>query len=289
MAAIMACIGGEEVHRQWGTGRITGDRIGPRKTPFGLSGDIFLVNSSDPSFYLLSRYGAGMAKTSPASVNDRANMYALKDLGVQDVVGWGPGGAITHSIAVGELVILADLIDRTYLRTRTFFEQSPLGYLRQFPVFCPQLRQTIGKVLNEMKLAHHASGTAAVCEGPRLETPAEVRMLGSFGAQVVTHTFAPEVFLAKELQLCYAGVCYVVNYAETGSRHRPFAAGDLFGGLTQTSDAERLAGVVGAMTEVVRNVARMRAEGPRGCECDKTMAANVREYNLQADWREWFT
>ncbi|HUT59637.1 MAG TPA: MTAP family purine nucleoside phosphorylase [Phycisphaerae bacterium] len=289
MAATIACIAGEEVHRQWDARRIGGERLGPRPTPFGDSGEIFLVTENGRSFYLLPRYGAGLRKTAPRRVNDRANLYALKDLGVQAVLAWGPGGAITHTIAVGDLVVLDDLIDRTYLRSKTFFEDSPLGFLRQFPVFCPSLRRVVSEVLHEMKLVYHGAGTAAVCEGPRLETPAEVRVLGALGAEVVTHSFVPEVFLAKELQLCYAAVCYVVNYAETGSRHRPFAAGELFGGLTQESDSDRLAGAVGAMSRIVSNVAEAAERQQRvDCDCGATMAHHVRQYDLPDDWRQWF-
>ena len=288
MAPTIACIAGEEVHRQWDSGSISGQRIGPRGTPFGPSGEIFLIPSDDSGFYLLPRYGAGMGKTAPFKINYRAGLYALKDLGVQYVLAWGPGGAITHNIAVGDLVILDDVIDQTHLRPKTFFEDSPLGFLREFPVFCPTLRRLAAGVLSDMKLVYHATGTAAVCEGPRMETPAEVRKLGSVGAEVVTHAFVPEVFLAKELQLCYAAICYVVNYAETGSRHRPFTAGDLFGGLTPKSEGERLAGTVAAMSEIVRNVAAAVATTPKACECDKTMAGNIRAYNLPEDWRKWF-
>jgi len=253
MATKIACIAGGEIYRQWDAGRIDGDRIGPRATPFGDSGEIFLINGPSP-FYLLPRYGAGMDKTSPCRINSRANMYALKDMGVQHVLAWGPAGAITHNIAVGDLVILEDVIDRTYLRKQTFFEDSPLGFLRQFPVFCPMLRRVINNVLQSMKLVHRPSAVAAVSEGPRLETPAEVRMLMAIGAEVVTHSFVPEVFLAKELQMCYAAVCYVVNYAETGSRHKPFVAGDLFGGLSQSSETQRLAGAVGALSRIAAGV-----------------------------------
>ncbi|MCK4601635.1 MAG: MTAP family purine nucleoside phosphorylase [Phycisphaerae bacterium] len=292
MAPTVACIAGEEIYRQWDTGRISGRQVGSRETPFGPSGEIFLIEADDESFYLLPRYGAGMGKTAPRKINDRANLYALKDMGVQCVLAWGPGGAITHNIAVGDLVILSDVIDRTYLRQKTFFENCPLGFLRQFPVFCPTLRNVAGEVLHSMKLLYHGGGIAAVCEGPRLETPAEIRMLATVGAEVVTHTFVPEVFLARELQLCYAAICYVVNYAETGSRHRPFGAGTLFGGLTQQSDTERLAGTVGAMSQIVRNVAAAlksaEKEGEKKCECDKTMSAHIRQYNLPDDWRRWF-
>jgi len=288
MSATIACIAGEEIHRQWATGRIEGERIGCRGTPFGESGEILLVRTEDVSYYLLPRYGQGLAKTAPSRINDRANLYALKDLGVERVLAWSAGGAITHTIAVGDLVILDDLIDRTYLRTGTFFPDSPLGYLREFPVFCPHVRRALAEALGELKLVYHGSGTVAVCEGPRLETPAEIRMLGMIGAEIVTHAFVPEAFLAKELQLCYAAVCYVVNYAETGSRHHPFAPGSLFGPLSPKSEGERLAGVVAAMNEIVRSVVVSVDREGRTCDCGRTMAGHVEQYDLPKDWREWF-
>ncbi len=289
MAVTIACIAGEEVYRQWEAGRIQGRSLGGRNTPFGVSGEVFLVEADPQPYYLLPRYGAGILKTAPHKVRDRANLYALKDLGAEMVVAWGSGGAVTHNIAVGDLVILDDVIDMTHQRPRTFFEDSPLGFLRQFPVFCPSLRRVLGSVLHDMKLVYQGAGTAAVCEGPRLETPAEVRMLAALGAEIVTHAFVPEVFLARELQLCYAAVCYVVNYAETGSRHRPFAAGELFGGLTQPSDGDRLAAAVGAMSRVVAEVAAAPRQTSSECDCRQTMAHHVRDYNLPQDWRKWFT
>ena len=288
MPVTIACISGEEIHRQWDAGRIEGERLGSRDTPFGPSGEVFLVQADDVPYYLLVRHGKGLAKTSPALVPDRANIYALKDLGVECILGWAPGGAITHNIAVGDLVVLSDLIDGTHLRKRTFFENSPLGYLRQFPVFCPQLRRVVGEVLGGMKLVYHPGGTIVVCEGPRLETPAEIRMYSTVGAQVVSHAFAPEVFLAKELQMCYAAVCHVVNYAESGSKHRPFAAGSLFGPLSDKTDGERLAGIVGAQVQIVRQVALALKAGRAQCECAEPMANNIRQFNLSPNWHDWF-
>jgi len=289
MPTTIACISGEEVHRQWDAGRIEGERIGPRPTPFGDSGEIFLVHADDVSYYLLSRHGKGLAKRAPAGVPDRANIYALKDLGVERILGWGPGGAITHNIAVGDLVILGDLIDGTHLRQRTFFEDNPLGYIRQFPVFCPQLRRVLGEVLSEMKLVHHLGGTVVVREGPRLETPAEIGMYSTVGAEVVSHVFVPEVFLAKELQMCYAAICYAVNFAESGSKHRPFAPGNLFGPLSDKSDRERLAGIVGAQGQIVRQVALALQAEPAKCDCGQAMADNIRQFNLSPDWHNWFS
>lgn len=288
MAAIVACIAGEEIYRQWEARRLAGKELGVRNTPFGPSNPIFTIDGDGESFYLLPRYGPGLAKKPPSKINYRANMYALKDLGVQCVLAWGPAGAVTHNIAVGDLVLPSDLIDLTRLRSTTFFDNSPLGFLRQFPVFCPNLRCLMAEVLQSMKLVHHSDGTVAVCEGPRLETPAEIRMLGTMGAEIVTHTFVPEVFLAKELQLCYCAISYVVNYAETGSRHRPFAAGELFAGLTNKSDNQRLSGAVAAMTQIVHDLSQLVRQRPKACDCDKTMEGNIRAYGLGRDWHEWF-
>ncbi|MFW6066203.1 MAG: MTAP family purine nucleoside phosphorylase [Planctomycetota bacterium] len=288
MPVTIACIAGEEVHRQWQAGRIEGDRIGPRNTPFGESGEIFSVSDDQAEFLLLSRHRPGLEKTAPRLVNDRANIYSLKDLGAEAVIAWGPAGAVTHNVAVGDLLILSDVIDQTFLREKTFFEDSPLGYLRQFPVFCPRLRRALGDVLHEMKLVYHGTGVAAVREGPRLETPAEVRMLATTGAELLTHAFVPEVFLAKELQLCYAGLCYVVNYAETGSHHRPFPSVDLFGQPPEARERQRLESAVGAMSEIARRVADAMGVPAEQCECAEPMARQIEHYDLSDDWHQWF-
>jgi len=288
MTTALACIGGEEVYQQWQAGRVDAEALGRRETPFGTSAEILKVPDEGQPFYLLPRRGPGERKTPMDRVNYRANIYALKELGVRCILAWGPGEAITHNIAVGDLVAPDDLIDRTHLRPQTFFEDSPLGFLRQLPVFCTALRQAVFEVLEEMKLIYHASGVAAVCEGPRHRTPAEVRALAGIGARIVTQSFAPENFLARELQMCYAPVCYVVAYAETGSRRRTFSTGDLFTEFSEAGDADRLAGAVGAMNQIARNVALRVRQGPTECECADAMAANIRRYDLPDDWRKWF-
>ncbi|MBS3734937.1 MAG: MTAP family purine nucleoside phosphorylase [Phycisphaerae bacterium] len=287
MAAMIACIAGEEITRQWSDGQLAGEELGRRETPFGLSGPIYHVTNHERPFYALARYGSGLAKPAPHRINNRANIYALKDLGAAGVLAWGPGGAITHDLAVGNLVMLSDLIDQTFLRNQTFFADCALGYLRQFPVFCPALSRVAAEAAGRVNLAHHTAGTAAVREGPRLETPAEIRTLAAVGAALVTHLFVPEVFLARELQMCYAAACYVVNYAETGSRHRPFAAGGLFGGLVTATDAERVTATVRRMGELVSAVAAAAEAGDLSCDCAATMARNVEVYGLSDDWRTW--
>jgi 5'-methylthioadenosine phosphorylase len=287
MSARLACLAGATVYRMLDSGRLTARQLPPVKTPFGPSREVFLVEGSPP-FYVMPRHGPGRRRPAPSQINHRANLYALKDLGVQCVLGWSAAGAVTHDLLVGEIIIPSDVIDLTRHRAATFFEKSCLGFLRQFPVFCPDLQQALEEVCSAMDLPCRAGATAAATEGPRLETPAEVRMLWILGAQLVTHTLVPEVFLAKELQLCFAGACYLVSYAETGSRHRPFSTRDLFGGLTKASQDERLRQATGALPEILQRLARRLEESPKTCQCDQALVASADEFDLPPDWHDWF-
>jgi len=288
MEVALACIAGEEIFRQWNLRGAGVEALGHRPTPFGDSCEIYLVSNVPAPYYLMPRHGAKLAKAPPWTINSRANIYALKELGVRAVLAWAPGGAITHDVAVGDLIVLGDVLDQTFRRDKTFFEHSPLGFLRQFPVFCSALRrETIG-VLDELSLRHVDDGTVAVTEGPRLETPAEVRLLNHVGVDFVTHTLVPEMFLTKELQLCYAAVLYVVNYAETGSRHRPFAQGGLFGRPADEPEAERLAAALGSMSQIVSRAAESVSSQAGSCECGEPMRVQAAAYGLSKDWRSWF-
>ncbi|MFP4052576.1 MAG: MTAP family purine nucleoside phosphorylase [Phycisphaerae bacterium] len=288
MTTTLACIAGEEVYRQIRSHNLPAEPIGRRDTPFGTSGELFRVECDGAAYYLLARYGEGAGKIAPRKVASRANIYALKDLGVSEIIGWGAGGAITHSMAVGDVCVLADVMDRTYLRDKTFFENSPLGYLRQFPVFCPTLRNACIEALGELEVPRHWDCVAAVTEGPRLETPAEVRVLNALGAQVVTHTFIPEMFLARELQMCYAAVCYIVNYAETGSHHRPFRA-TLFNTPEDSAASRRLVLALRSVGDVMAAVCSAAADhAPTECDCTAPSAKAVRSAGFSDNWRTWF-
>jgi len=288
MAATFACIAGGPVCRAMESGALKARALDSAGTPFGEPEAIYLVDDAPAPFYLALRQQPGHTRVAPSGFNYRATLYALKDLGVRGVLSWSAAGAIKHNISIGHVVVPDDVIDLTRCRATSFFERAGLGLLRQFPVFCPALRQAATAVLDELDLHAHVGGTAVATEGPRLETPAEIRMLASYGADLVTHHLVPEVFLAKELQMCLAGACYVVNYAETGSRHRPFITGDLFGGLTEVSMADRLEHVSQALPDVLRRIAQRCAAREGTCECERTMAANIAEHNLPDDWRRWF-
>jgi len=132
------------------------------RTPFGFAGPVHLYERDGFAYFFLSRHGErGYEKTAPY-VNYRANVYAAKTLGVERIIAWSGPGIISKRMRPGDLALPDDLLDFTRNRPRTFYEGRGIGFLRQFPVFCDAVRM-------------HKGGTYACTEGPRLETPAEVR------------------------------------------------------------------------------------------------------------------
>ncbi len=288
MSAKMACLTGRSAYQLIESGQLVGKELPRRETPFGQSEPIFLIEGEPAEFYLMPRYSPGLSRSGAYGCNSRANLYALKDLGVQVVLNWSLAGAITHNLSIGQIVLPDDVIDFTRRRPATFFDGSRLGVLRQFPVFCPTLRRCLEDVLKQMRLPCRSGGTVAVTDGPRLETPAEVRMLAAVGAELVTHSLTPEVFLARELQMCFAGACYLVNYAETGSRHRPFSTGELFREPKHDRHDQRGGLAVDSLGELLGRLAETVAKTGSVCQCDRSMDENTAAEGLGTDWRKWF-
>lgn len=288
MSAHMGCLAGPAVYRLRQQETFRARALGQRQTPFGLSEMVFEVEDEQAPFYLICPHGAEGYQRSDSFVNHRANLYAFKDLGVEAVLGFTAAGAISHNYDVGDLVLLSDVIDQTTRRANTFFEGDGVGVLRQFPVFCQDMQRAMAANLAEMRCRHHEGGTLVVTEGPRLETAAEVRFYGAAGGQLVSHALAPDVFLAKELQLCFGGIVYVANFAETGSSYRPYSAETLFGGPPLT-DQSRLERAVDLLGELVRRVSRLVALQGAECPCGLPMRDRAQRFGLPTEWRQWFT
>src|SRR3990170_8176666 len=148
-------------------------------TPFGESASIHRFKSeakaSHYSFLFLSRHGERGYEISAPFVNYRANIWALKEIGVERIISWTGPGIINRKFKVGDYVLPDDLIDETKARKYTFFEKKGLGFIRQNPVFCPELRTSAKNVMKELKQRFHPEATYVCTEGPRLETPAEIR------------------------------------------------------------------------------------------------------------------
>jgi 5'-methylthioadenosine phosphorylase len=285
MSPSVACIGGTSAYDLLREGALVARRLGPQATPFGASQPIFLCETRFGEFYFLSRHGESGYDLAPSFVNYRANIYALKDIGVRAVVSWSETRAISHNYKIGQYVIVDDLIDETTSRPNTFFENQGLGVVRQWPVFCPSLRSALLVTLREEGCCAADHGVYVCVAGPRRETPAEVRKYASYGAELIGLTLAPEVFLAKELQLCYASICYVASYAENGSDFRPFENGRV---LDRAVEAQRAAAAVERLPRLLERLCDVLKRTPAACTCESSMQHHIAGGQIGLDWRTWF-
>ncbi len=219
-------------------------------------------------------------------INYRANIWALKSLGMARIVVWSGPGAIDPTLRVGQFMLPDDLIDETRARAYTFFEGLGIGFVRQSPVFCPDLRGVVSETMSVLGSECRDGGTYVCTEGPRLETPAEVRKFRILGGDLVGMTLVPEVFLAKELEMCYVPICYVSNYAE-GVRPRDFAPGMLFEGLLSDEEGHAVDEAVNRFPEIVGAVVKTLARRERSCMCGRLMERYRRRGDIGPDWRTW--
>jgi len=164
--------------------------------------------------FFLQRHGSPRA-IPPHLVNYRANLWALKSLGVDDVVAINAVGGISSGMGPGRLVIPDQAIDYTWGREHTVDEGGggELMHIDFTEPYDRELRLALIDVADAARIPHEASGVHGVMQGPRLETAAEIRRMGRDGCDVVGMTGMPEASLARELGLAYASVCMVVNPA----------------------------------------------------------------------------
>ena len=237
----LACVSGIAVDRLLrNTGRVT-EELGPQATPYGTSQPISACTCDAGTWLFLPRFGANGQPVAPHEINYRANLYALREAGVQRIVAWMDSKAISHNYRVGQFVLIDDLIDETVAPPTSCVPTFDTAHIRQWPVFCPDLRQNIARTLQDLETPFTDRGVYVCVDGHRQETPAEVRKYASFGGDLIGRALAPEVFLAKELELAYASACYVSGYAEGGSGARPFERGQV---LEWSVEQERVAAAV---------------------------------------------
>ena len=246
-----------------------------KETPFGCSMPVLFMEHQGRRFYVLPRHGEGQYRVSAPFVNYRANVWALKELGVRRIIAWTGPGSLTPKLEIGEFVLPGDLIDMTRNRSSTFFENKGIGLLRQEPVFCPTLEKASESVLAEYGTPVARGAVYAVSEGPRLETPAEVKMLRQLGAELVGMTLAPEAFLARELEICYHPIAYVTAFAE---------------GVAEVGDAERRKRsneAVNRIPEITWSLLDAIPDTPFACSCQDAMLRYKQRGVIGDDFHEW--
>ena len=181
-------------------------------TPYGPSPDITITQIDDVRVAFLPRHGL-RHEFPPHKVNYRANIWSLKQLGVERIVATNAVGAMRESYRPGNLVIPLDLVDFTRLRNQTFYDSEPVVHVDVTDVYCPEIRKTLIEASKRSSQKTWNESILACTDGPRYETPAEIMMMRNAGCDVVGMTSAPEAFLARELEICYGAVCVVTNMA----------------------------------------------------------------------------
>ena len=239
-------------------------------TPYGESAPIHHFSIDGLEFLFLSRHGEMDYSITAPFVNYRANIYALKECGVQRIIAWSGPGIINTAFEPGDFVVPHDIIDETKNRPTTFFDNTGIGFIRQSRPFCPQIAQALHDVLHKTDLQHHNQAVYACTEGPRLETPAEIRKLRILGADLVGMTLAPEAFLAREKEICYSPFCYLTNYAE-GVKPRKFEKGELFEGMQTIEEKKQVDNAIQKFPSLIRTVFETLKEEERTCDCSEAL------------------
>jgi 5'-methylthioadenosine phosphorylase len=184
-------------------------------TPWGRpSGPVQLASVGDRRVAFLPRHGPGHALP-PHRVPYRANLWALRSLGVTRVLGPCAVGSLRPDVHPGDLVVVDQAVDRTWGRPDTYFDGPLVHHVSLADPYCPTLRTTLLDAAEGGPLAVHDGGTVVVIQGPRFATRAESRIYREQGASVINMTQMPEAALARELGLCYGAVALVTDY-DTG-------------------------------------------------------------------------
>jgi len=181
-------------------------------TPFGKPSDTIIIGRLEGvGIAFLPRHGKGH-RISPTEVPARANIYALKSLGVEHIIAINSVGSFKDEIKPGSLVIPDQLIDRTRSRMNSFFGEGIVAHIPFGEPFCPVLSQVLYESAKEAGASVHPKGTCVVMEGPAFSTRAESRLYRSWRADIIGMTALPEAKLAREAEICYAIIACVTDY-----------------------------------------------------------------------------
>ncbi len=239
------------------------------ETPFGRpSGPITLTEVAGVPVALLSRHGEGHLRN-PSAVPYRANVFALKSLGVTHILASGAVGSLREEVAPRNLVIPDQIIDRTFRRAGTFFDELAVHVELAAP-FCGTLRNALVKAGTGFPARIHQGGTYVCMEGPQFSTRAESELHRSWGASLIGMTAMPEAKLAREAEICYAMVALPTDY----DCWKPHPAT-----LDHSKLIEEILGNVKAATqnalELIRRAIPQVAAIEKPCPCQSALALAI--------------
>lgn len=181
-------------------------------TPYGAPSDTFRVGTlGDRRLVFLARHGRGH-RFSPSEINYRANVWGMKQLGVEWLLSVSAVGSLREDIQPGDLVVIDQSIDRTLSRQRTFFEDGVVAHVSMAEPVCKHLAGHLADAATAVGAKVHRGGTYVCIEGPQFSTRAESHLYRSWNADVIGMTHLPEARLAREAQLCYATLALSTDY-----------------------------------------------------------------------------
>ena len=195
----------------------------------------------------------------PTDINSRANIFALKKLGVERILAPSTVGSLKEEFKPGDVVFVDQFIDRTTRREQSFYTENRVCHISVAEPMCPELRQTLIAVAKDMGIRAHDTGTYVCIEGPRFSTKAESRMFRAWGADVVGMTLVPECVLAREAEVCYASIATVTDYDVW--KDRPVCVDEIV--ATMRANIENVKRIIAGV------VARVPKD--RGCECKNAL------------------
>ena len=230
-------------------------------TPFGqpsspiITGELF-----GNRIAFLARHGLGHVFL-PSEVNYRANIYALKALGVPRIVSISACGSLREDFKPGEIVIPDQIVDLTRTRPRTFFGDGIVAHIGAADPFCKDLSSQVIQAVKATGAVTHKDGTYITIEGPRFSTKAESNLYREWGMSVIGMTACPEVFLAREAEICYATMAHVTDYDVWHSSEKPVTVEMVIETLKHNTGIAQ-----DAVIELVKNLPENRY-----CECDQNL------------------
>jgi len=206
---IVGVIGGSGLYEMEGLEEIQTVSL---KTPFGDPSDSFIVGRLEGvKVVFLPRHGKGH-RIQPSSLNFKANVYGMKILGAQWIIGVSAVGSMKESIHPGDMVIPNQFIDQTKGRPSTFFDDGIVGHISFADPVCPVLSKILSEAGKEVGATVHQGGTYICIEGPQFSTRAESRLYRTWGVDIIGMTNLPEAKLAREAEICYATIAFATDY-----------------------------------------------------------------------------
>jgi 5'-methylthioadenosine phosphorylase len=231
-------------------------------TPFGRpSAPIISGTLEGQRIAFLARHGVGH-HISPSEVNYRANIYALKALGVERIVSISACGSLREEFAPGHIVIPDQLYDNTRLRARTFFGDGLVAHVGVADPFCWDWSAQLAEAVEASGATLHRGGTLITIEGPRFSTRGESNLFRAWGMSIIGMTACPEAFLAREAEICYATMAHVTDY-------------DVWRVTEAPVTVEMVIATLRRNTAVAQEAIRLLVRGIRAarpCECGQALA-----------------